>query len=97
MDKGHEKANVESKMCYHRRNMLVPVSKVDDLRPFDAHRLKQCNEDMLRPRYLRQRLHGKLVEDDRKVLLPLPPVLLDELEFEMVRKNRCAKFTLSKV
>lgn len=49
LGKSNEEGNVESKVGYHRRNMLVPVTKVDDLEAFNAHLLQQCDEDMLRP------------------------------------------------
>lgn len=70
------KGNVETKVGYYRRSMLVPVPRVDGLEAHNVHLLKQCDEDILRPHYLSQRLHKELFEDDRKSLLPLPSVVL---------------------
>jgi len=53
LGKGNEKGNVETKVGYYRRSMLVPVPRVDDLEAFNVHLLKQCDEDMLRPDSLR--------------------------------------------
>jgi hypothetical protein len=94
--RGHEKGSVETKVGYHRRNMLVPVPKVDDLEAFNRRLLEECDQDMLRPHYLKKRLHKDLFEEDLKALLPLPSVSFDASEIKVVRTNSHAKFTLNK-
>ena len=93
---GHEKGSVENKVGYHRRNMLVPVPRIDDLRLFNKQLLKQGDQDMERLHYRKRRLHRDLFEEDRRVFLPLPSVRCDESEVVVVRTDSYAKFTLNK-
>lgn len=92
---GHEKGSVETKVGYHRRNLLVPLPRVDDLREFNRQLLEQCDRDMQRPHYQKQYLIKELFEEDRKYLLPLPEVEFDESELVAVRTDNYAKFTLN--
>ncbi len=93
--KGNEKGHVEGKVGYHRRNMLVPVPELDDLKEFNRQQLVICDQDMARPHYLKKRLIKDLFGDDRKALLPLPKVAFDESKIKAVRTNNYAKFTLN--
>lgn len=58
--------------------MPVPAPEVDDLKAFNLHLLEQCDQDMLRVHYSKQRLHEEVSEDDREALLPMPYVAFDE-------------------
>jgi len=78
--RGHEKGSVETKVGYHRRNMLVPVPEVDDLEAFNRRLLEECDQDMVRPHYLKKRLHRDLFEEDLRALLPLRLCLLTHLK-----------------
>ena len=42
---GHEKGNVENKVGYHRRNLLVPIPRFLNLPDFNRQLLKMCEED----------------------------------------------------
>jgi len=77
---GNEKGNVENKVGYTRRNMLVPVPTITDWEGFNAKLLKLCDEDMNRHHYERDVLIGELWEDEKKHLLSLP-----EYEYEVFR------------
>jgi transposase len=92
---GHEKGNVETKVGYHRRNLLVPVPRVDDLQQFNRGLLEQCDSDMQRPHYRKQPLIRDLFEEDKNQLLSLPGVPFDEAALVTVRTNGYAKFTLN--
>lgn len=92
--KGHEKGNVENKVGYHRRNLLVPVPQTDDLKAFNRQLLELCDQDMTMTHYTKKLLIKDLFEGDRKALLPLPAVAFDESELKVVRTNSYAKFTL---
>lgn len=94
--KGNEKGSVENKVGYHRRNFLVPVPQVDDLRAFNRQLLVMGDEDMLRLHYKKERLLKDLFEEDRKALLSLPSTPFDESEIVTVRTDAYAKFTLGK-
>lgn len=93
---GHEKGNVENKVGYHRRNLLVPVPRVDDLKEFNRQLLEKCDQNMKRSHYLKERLISELFAEDQRALRPLPPTVFDESELVTVRTNSYAKFTLSK-
>jgi len=93
---GHEKGHVENKVGYHRRNLLVPIPQIDDLKTFNQELLKRCDQDMQRPHYLKEISIDKLFVEDKKALRPLPAVAFDTSEVKSVRTNSYAKFTLNK-
>ena len=50
-DSGHEKGNVENKVGYLRRNLLVPIPVVDSLEGWNAELLDLAEGDFQRPHY----------------------------------------------
>jgi len=78
--KGNEKGNVENKVGYTRRNMLVPVPVITDFEAFNAELLQLCNEDHRREHYVQGTLISELWESEKKHLLTLP-----EYEYEVFR------------
>jgi transposase len=48
------KGNVENKVGYHRRNMLVPVPRFESLSEFNKGLLIQCEEDAKREQYRKE-------------------------------------------
>lgn len=94
-ESGNEKGNVENKVGYHRRNLLVPVPRVDNLKAFNRQLLEECDQDMHRPHYKKQLQIRELFAEDLNALRPLPAVTYDESELKKVRTNSYAKFTLN--
>lgn len=92
---GHEKGHVEVKVGYHRRNMLVPVPRFEDLDLFNQELLKKCDEDMQREHYRKEKVIAELFEEDKKSLLPLPKNPYEVCSYEVVRTNTYAKFNLN--
>lgn len=92
---GHEKGNVEGKVGYHRRNMLVPVPRISDLAAFNRELLDECMADAIREHYRKDMTISELFEEDRKALLPLPAVPLDVAKYVAVKTNGYGKFTLN--
>lgn len=92
--KGNEKGNVENKVGYLRRNLLVPVPRFDDLRTFNQRLLERCDEDMNRPHYKKETLIADLFAEDRTRFLPLPTTKFDASRLITVRTDSYAKFTL---
>ena len=76
--KGNEKGNVENKVGYTRRNMLVPVPVITDFNAFNEELLRLCDADHERDHYERGVLIRELWEEERKHLLTLP-----EYEYEV--------------
>ena len=80
--KGNEKGNVENKVGYTRRNMLVPVPTIADFNAFNEELLRLCDEDHQREHYERSALISELWEEEKKHLLTLP-----EYEYEVFSLN----------
>lgn len=92
---GNEKGNVENKVGYHRRNMMVPIPKFDNLEEYNKQTFKRCDQDNLRNHYQKNEPFSMLFEDEKKACIPLPPIELDICSFKSVRINGYGKFTLN--
>ena len=92
---GHEKGNVENKVGYHRRNLLVPVPEFVDLDAYNRTLLDRSVEDHGRAHY---RFDGSIAqrhEEDRKALLPLPAAAYDCAGYERRRVDAWGKIRLT--
>jgi transposase len=78
--RGNEKGNVENKVGYERRNMLVPVPVIDDFEEFNRELMRRCDEDHNRTHYQKDDLISELWGEEKKHLLTLP-----EYEYEVFR------------
>jgi len=92
--KGHEKGNVESKVGYHRRNMLVPIPEFNNLQEYNRELLKECMDDMQRPHYRKGKSIAELFEEDRKHLLPLPHTFFEAITFRTIKANGYGKIVI---
>jgi len=79
-NKGNEKGNVENKVGYTRRNMLVPVPVITDFDAYNEELLRLCDDDHDRKHYEQDALIRELWEDEKQHLLTLP-----EYEYEVFR------------
>jgi len=93
-DAGHEKGNVENKVGYHRRNLLVPPPQFDDLRQFNETLLVLADRDMARPHYRKETQIKELFEDDKKAFGPLPEYDYEVFRLVSAKTDSYAKFTL---
>jgi transposase len=84
---GHEKGNVENKVGYLRRNLLVPVPEFESLDAFNAELLRRCDRDNRREHYRKQASIAELFEQDRDELLMLPRIAFDPSRYETVRAD----------
>jgi transposase len=48
---GNEKGNVENKVGYHRRNLLVPIPELKSIEAYNEELLKRCEVDHRREHY----------------------------------------------
>jgi len=92
---GHEKGNVENKVGYHRRNLLVPVPRFESISEFNKELLLQCEEDAKRKHYRKDRTIEELYKDDAAALLELPRVAFDTSKYVTVKTNGFGKFLLN--
>jgi transposase len=96
VDAGHEKGNVENKVGYHRRNMLVPVPRFVDISEFNKELLVRCEEDAKREHYRKEGTIEELYRDDQAALLELPKTAFDTSKYITVKTNGYGKFLLNK-
>jgi len=91
---GHEKGNVEGKVGYHRRNMLVPVPRFNSLESFNAELLEKCEKDAMRTHYRMDSEIEELFASDKTELLALPKTRLDVSKYITVKTNKYGRFYL---
>jgi len=95
VDSGHEKGNVEGKVGYHRRNMLVPIPHFKNLAEFNQDLLKKCEIDSAREHYRKDATIEELYGADKAALLNLPAVSLDVSKYATVKTNGYGRFYLN--
>jgi len=93
-DAGNEKGNVENKVGYHRRNILVPIPEVKDLEIYNRSLLKKSEEDHNREHYRYDQSIAERHKEDIKELLPLPTAEFDSARYEIYCVNQCGKFNI---
>lgn len=86
--KGNEKGNVENKVGYTRRNMLVPVPVITDFETFNAELLALCDEDHEREHYVRGELISVLWESEKQHLLTMPTYEYEVFRYESFSVNK---------
>jgi len=94
--KGNEKGNVENKVGYTRRNMLVPVPVITDFEAFDAELLRRCDEDHDREHYQRDQSIRELWEEDKKQLLTLPKFEYEVFRYESLKVSKYGFVSIDK-
>lgn len=95
-ESGNEKGSVEGKVGYHRRNLLVPVPKLTNLKSFNEELLAACDEDAKRKHYKKDEIIATLHLEDRKSLMFLPQNEFEACRYELVRVDPYGKFKLEK-
>ena len=93
-ESGWEKGCVENKVGYLRRNRCVPVPRFDSLVEKNKELLSECDEDMQREHYDKNRLISDLFQEDKAALLPLPSVRFDTAAYGMATTDKYGRFTL---
>lgn len=93
-DSGNEKGNVENKVGYVRRNLLVPVPSFTDIEAFNQKLLVQSEADWNREHYKKLQTIGDLFEEDRKALLQLPINSFNACRYERIKTDGYGKFCL---
>jgi hypothetical protein len=85
---GNEKGNVENKVGYDRRNMLVPVPVIEDFAAFNEELFARCDADHKREHYLRKTLISELWEEEYEHLLTLPEYEYEVFRYESLSVNK---------
>lgn len=95
-ESGWEKGNVECKIGYSRRNLLVPVPRFIDLADYNKQLLTECDKDIDREHYRHNQTIMELHEQDKEKLLPLPSIPFDAASYMTTHTNKWGKFILNK-
>jgi transposase len=80
--KGNEKGNVENKVGYLRRNLLVPEPRFESLNRYNIDVLEQCRADMNRPHYREEQSIADLFHAEQAALMPLPRIPFDSASYD---------------
>ena len=91
---GQEKGNVENKVGYFRRNLLVPVPDVPDLLAFNQALLARSERHWERPHYKKGQRVCTLFAVDREALRALPPQAFAPYRYTQVRTDQQGRFCL---
>jgi len=94
---GREKGNVENKVGYHRRNLLVPVPEFENLERYNKELLELCGRDHRREHYKRNSTIETLHKEDKEKLRPLPAVEFDCASYETLKTDLWGKFRISTI
>ena len=85
--RANEKGHVEGLVGFARRNFMVPIPQIDDLEEFNEQLAQSCRAD------LERRLRGQpttkqgLLEEEQRVLLPLPKQSFEARRVEPAKAN----------
>jgi len=90
-DSGMKKVMLENKVGYHRRNMLVPIPRFNDLREFNKGLLRRCDKDMQRKHYKKGRTIAEFFEMDKTAMNPLPNVPFEIYKLEPAKADKYGK------
>jgi transposase len=85
---GNEKGNVENKVGYDRRNMLVPVPVIEDFTAFNEELLTRCDRDHEREHYRHKVSIGQLWAEEKETLLILPEYEYEVFRYEALSVNK---------
>jgi transposase len=85
---GNEKGNVENKVGYDRRNMLVPVPVIEDFAVFNEELFARCDAGHTREHYLHKTLISELWAEEHGHLLTLPEYEYEVFRYESLSVNK---------
>ena len=85
---GHEKGNVENKVGYDRRNLLVPVPTIANFDSFNKELLVRCDADHNREHYRRKAMISALWAEEKDKLLTLPTYEYEAFRYESLCVNK---------
>jgi hypothetical protein len=85
---GNEKGNVENKVGYDRRNMLVPVPTITDFAAFNEELFARGNADHDRAHYRQKRPIRELWAEEKEKLLTLPEYEYEVFRYESLSVNK---------
>ncbi len=91
---GNEKGNVENKVGYVRRNLMVPLPEVESIEQWNRELMDRAERDFERPHYKKGSTIAELFAEERCHLGPLPAKPFNVERFERVNTNGYGKFCI---
>ncbi len=85
---GNEKGNVENKVGYIRRNVLVPIPTITSFDDFNRYLFEWCEKDAERTHYQRNITIQRLWEEENEKLLMLPEVPYNVFRYETLKVSK---------
>ncbi len=85
---GNEKGNVENKVGYIRRNVLVPMPTITSFEDFNKCMFEWCEKDAERPHYQKKVSIQSLWEEEQPELLTLPETPYNVFRYEAFRVSK---------
>lgn len=92
----NEKGNVESKVGYLRRNLLLPPPVIEDLGAFNKELLDKCKADLERRHYVKKEQIADLFKAETEVFIPLPRERFRVFKLERVKTDKYSFIHLDK-
>jgi transposase len=91
---GNEKGNVENKVGYTRRNLLVPVPTITDFAAFNEELFARCEADHEREHYRHKVNIRNLWAEEKEKLLTLPAYEYGVFRYESLSVNKTGFVTI---
>ena len=95
-DSPNEKGNVENKVGYLRRNLLLPPPIIEDLDAFNKELLDKCMADLEREHYVKKELLSSLFKAEQEAFIPLPRERFRVFRLEKVKTDKYSFIHLDK-
>jgi hypothetical protein len=80
-----------NKIGYHRRNFLVPVPELGDMKAYNQALFKKADHDMNRLHYKKNILISELFQEDKKVMHQLPKIAFEVFKLEKAKADHYGK------
>jgi hypothetical protein len=95
-DSPNEKGNVENKVGYLRRNLLLPPPSIEDLDAFNKELLNKCMADLEREHYVKKEQLSCLFKAEQEAFIPLPRERFRVFKLEKVKTDKYSFIHLDK-
>lgn len=94
---GNEKGNVECKVGYLRRNMLVPIPEFNSIEDFNKQLLSRCDADHERLHYRFDESIVNRFTQEQKSFKSLPIKRFDTATYEQHYTDKCGRIILDRL
>ncbi len=90
-ESGNEKGNVENKVGFIRRNLMVPIPQIANAETFNSNLLHRCMELSDKPHWTKNEPENQLFIEDRLALSGLPQKPFNVIKYGKVKADKKGK------